>query len=511
MNYKVKKGLLVIIFLSLWGIPLSFLFRDFFTLEGIKSIMDPRTLRILYFTSYQAFISSVLSLLITLVPAYFSSRNEGIISKLLENTLFIPFFFPPVSAVISFSLLYSSNGILAKMGININIMYTLTAIILAHIFYNSPIFVRYITEGLRRIPASYIESASIEGSSKLKTFYRIELPLIMPTISRAFFLVFTYNFTSFAIVLSLGGIRYSTLEVAISTTLRSGLDFPTALSYAILQFLTLLILNIIMSKFEPFEYELEPSYLKKTGILGKLISIIYLIFEYSIVFVGVGASFFNFIDVKFDLSAFLNLFSKELNNIYPVVRSILNSFVVSAIAGIFSVLTAYYLLKNYNKLINISVMATLGISSAFLGMAMLYLNVLFNIPFILLLILGYFLITVPIAYSFLYQPVLSFDEKIIEAAKIDGANNLKILFKIEIPILLSAFLGSFLQIFAIIYGEFTISYTMQIRDYFPLVSVVNYSLSSSRLYQEANALSGLNIIIIFFIFYISNIFLRKKD
>ena len=154
-------------------------------------------------------------------------------------------------------------------------------------------------------------------------------------------------------------------------------------------------------------------------------------------------------------------------------------------------------------------MSTFGISSAFLGMALLYLNILYNIPFFILIILGFFLISVPLAYSFLYQPILSFDKKIIEAAKVDGANKLVIFSKIELPLLFSSFLSSFLQIFAIIYGEFTISYTMQIRDYFPLSSIVNYSLSSSRFYREATALSGLNVIIIFITFYLSSL-IRKR-
>jgi thiamine transport system permease protein len=301
------------------------------------------------------------------------------------------------------------------------------------------------------------------------------------------------------------------LEVAISTTLRSSLDFPKALSYALIQLIILTMLNIFISKFEPISFEFEPLSQKKSGYLSKTISIFYLIFEYSIVLIGIAASFFDFINMKFDISSFLNLFSKELNSVYPVVRSILNSFLVSTVSAFFAVITAYFLLKNYSKLINVSVMATLGISSAFLGMALLYLNILFNIPYVLLLILGYFLITIPIAYSFLFQPVRGFDNKIIEAAKIDGANKLTIFLKVELPLLLSSITSAFLQIFAIIFGEFTISYTMQVRDYFPLVSVVNYSLSSGRLYQEANALSGLNIIIIFFIFYISNKFAKKSE
>ncbi|MGB4457598.1 MAG: ABC transporter permease subunit, partial [Defluviitoga tunisiensis] len=357
------------------------------------------------------------------------------------------------------------------------------------------------------------ESAYVEGAGKVKTFFYIELPLIVPSISRAFFLVFTYSFTSFAIVLNLGGIKYSTLEVAIATTLKGTLNFSKALSYALIQFIVLTLINIFMSKFEPqsFEYN-EPEYSanKKTGKLSLVISIFYLVFEYSLVIIGIASCFFNFITLKFDLSGFINLFSKELNNRFPVIQSIFNSISVSAITGILATIAAYLLLKKYNKIINIAIMSTFGISSAFLGMALLYLNILYNIPFFILIILGFFLISVPLAYSFLYQPILSFDKKIIEAAKVDGANKLVIFSKIELPLLFSSFLSSFLQIFAIIYGEFTISYTMQIRDYFPLSSIVNYSLSSSRFYREATALSGLNVIIIFITFYLSSL-IRKKE
>src|SRR5690606_14386630 len=153
----------------------------------------------------------------------------------------------------------------------------------------------------------------------------------------AFFLVFTYSFTSFAIVLNLGGIKYSTLEVAIATTLKGTLNFSKALSYALIQFIVLTLINIFMSKFEPqsFEYN-EPEYSanKKTGKLSLVISIFYLVFEYSLVIIGIASCFFNFITLKFDLSGFINLFSKELNNRFTVLHSIFNSISVSDISGI---------------------------------------------------------------------------------------------------------------------------------------------------------------------------------
>jgi thiamine transport system permease protein len=137
-------------------------------------------------------------------------------------------------------------------------------------------------------------------------------------------------------------------------------------------------------------------------------------------------------------------------------------------------------------------------------MGLLYINILYGVPFVILLIIGFMMITIPITYSFLFQHVVGFNKSLLEAASIDGANKWQSFWHIEFPLILPSVISVFLQIFAIIYGEFTITYTMQVRDFFPLVSVVNYSLSANRQYLEANALSAFNIVIIIIIFIISN-------
>jgi thiamine transport system permease protein len=92
----------------------------------------------------------------------------------------------------------------------------------------------------------------------------------------------------------------------------------------------------------------------------------------------------------------------------------------------------------------------------------------------------------------------------------DGAGKMRSFISIKLPILLPTFLAVFFQIFAVIYGEFTISYTMQIRDFFPLASVVNYSLSAHRYYLESQAFASLNTIIVFMMFWLSSFILKEK-
>ena len=271
-----------------------------------------------------------------------------------------------------------------------------------------------------------------------------------------------------------------------------------------IQFAILFVLNYVISKIDILSFEGDISHPKKVSKFVTSISIIYLIFEFSIVLVGVFSAFFNFFDMKFDISGFLNLFSKEFNNKYPIVESIFNSLFVALIAATLSIVFTYIILKNYTKFTDRVILPFLGISSAFLAMGLLYINILYGIPFVILLIIGFMMITIPITYSFLFQHVVGFNKSLLEAASIDGANRWQSFWNIELPLILPSMISVFLQIFAIIYGEFTITYTMQVRDFFPLVSVVNYSLSANRQYLEANALSAFNIAIIIIIFVLSN-------
>jgi thiamine transport system permease protein len=506
IGYATGIILIIVAFL-----PLFFLIRDFFKPEDFLLIKDPKFLRVLWFSLYQAFLSSVLAFFVAILPALYCAKNNNPISSLLENAIFIPFFFPPVSMVIAFSTIFSSSGILAGLGFNPNILYTLKAILIAHVFYNSPIFVKYISHSLMTIQPEVFDASRLEGINRFKTLLKIEFPLILPSIFKAFFLVFTYSFMSFAVVLNLGGIRYSTIEVSIANALRGSFDFSQALFYALVQFVILFILNFILSHALKDNYEMAPPQkLKaKTSVFEKIVAWLYCLFEYTIIIIGLSGICFNHHEGTFTLKPLFNLFSRELNRKFKIITSILNSIVVAFIASTVSTLIGYWLTDLKTKLTDYFILPMLGVSSAFIGMSLLYTNILYHVPFPILICFGFIFITVPLAYSFLYQSVKGFEAELTEAAFIDGANRLKAFIYVKFPILLPAILAVFFQIFAIIYGEFTISYTMQIRDFFPLASVVNYSLSAHRYYMESQAFASLNTIIVFTTFFTASLFTKK--
>ena len=491
--------------------PLLLLIRDFFKPDDFLLIKDPKFLRVLWFSLYQAFLSAIFAFCVSIFPALYCAKNSNPISGLLENAIFIPFFFPPVSMVIAFSTIFSSSGILAKMGFDPNILYSLKAILIAHVFYNSPIFVKYISHSLMTIQPEVFDASRLEGINRFKTLLKIEFPLILPSLLKAFFLVFTYSFMSFAVVLNLGGIRYSTIEVSIANALRGSFNFSQALFYALVQFVILFILNFILSIGLKDSYEMAPPQkLKaKSSAFEKIFAYLYCLFEYTIIIIGLSGICFNPHEGTFSLKPLLNLFSREMNRKFKIITSIFNSAIVALIASTAATLIGYWLTELKTKLTDYFILPMLGVSSAFIGMSLLYTNILYNVPFPVLICFGFIFITVPLAYSFLYQSVKGFEVELTEAAFIDGANQFKAFLYVKFPILLPAILAVFFQVFAIIYGEFTISYTMQIRDFFPLASIVNYSLSAHRYYLESQAFASLNTIIVFTTFFAATLFTKK--
>ncbi len=491
-------------YLGIILIPFIFFARDFFHFKDFLKVFNKKTFDILVFTSKQAFISATIALILGIIPGVYLSKSKGIMAKLVDSSIFIPFFFPVMSTVISFTIVFNWS-VFKKM----NILYSLTGIVIANIFYNLPLFVKYIGDGLKNIENSLKEAFILETDSKFKKFIYLYLPLIKDSILKGYFLAFSYCFSSFAIILSIGGIKFTTLEVAIATTLKGTYDFSKAFSYGLIQFLILFLINYFINrKSKNIELNKE-EVIEKSSIFERFYVLLYILFEYGLVLISIIYAFYNYLDSKFTLIYFKRLFEKSFNNRFPVLIAIRNSTLIAFVTAFITLVIIYIFLKNKHKFTSTIILSSLGISSAFLGIALIYMNILFDLNYLLLLIIGYLIITVPIAYSFMYYHINSFNKSLLEASYIDGCNSFKTFIHIEFPILRGVFLSTFLQVFAVIFAEFTISYTMQISDYLPTISIVNYSMANSKYILESSALSGLNTIIIIIIFFISNRLYKK--
>ncbi|MGB0518601.1 MAG: ABC transporter permease subunit [Candidatus Puniceispirillaceae bacterium] len=115
-------------------------------------------------------------------------------------------------------------------------VYGLGAVLLAHVFFNAPLMLRVLSGTLGGIPQAQWRLAAQWGLSDLERFAKIEWPTLKRVIPGLLALVFLLCFTSFSLVLMLGGgPAVTTLEVSIYTALRFDFDLPMAGKLALLQ------------------------------------------------------------------------------------------------------------------------------------------------------------------------------------------------------------------------------------------------------------------------------------
>jgi len=119
-----------------------------------------------------------------------------------------------------------------------------------HAYLNGSFAVRSLLNRLESIPAEKLKLSRSLGLSPWQRFKLVEWPALRSTIPGLSATIFLLCFTSFAIVLTLGGSpRYNTLEVAIYEAVKLDFDIPHALDLALLQLMVCAALVFFASGF----------------------------------------------------------------------------------------------------------------------------------------------------------------------------------------------------------------------------------------------------------------------
>ena len=186
-----KRNVLIILIVF----PLLFFIVNNFSISKIT--IDKYDFSVLAFTIKQALFSTLLAFLLGILPAIYISKNRNLLSKLLDSTFIIPFYFPSSAAALVFSIM----ALYIYEKTRIDLFGGVTIIIIAHAFYNSPIIVKYVSGALKKIPQEIYELLKLEDISPFRKYLEL-LKSIKTDIIRALFLVFIFSFTSLSIIIA---------------------------------------------------------------------------------------------------------------------------------------------------------------------------------------------------------------------------------------------------------------------------------------------------------------------
>ena len=208
----------------------------------VNFLKNNYTQRIIFFSFYQAFLSALISCLLAIPFALSLNRRKDLmIVKIIISLCGFAFVIPSILIVFSVIKIFGYNGFLNTYFdfyniANIDSIYGLKGILIAHILLNTPFATRLFFQNLNNIPSKYYEISQSLNISVIGNILKLETPVIKQNLFAVFSIIFSLCFLSFAIVMALGGNpRNSTLEVAIYQYALFDLNFNKAIILSFIQ------------------------------------------------------------------------------------------------------------------------------------------------------------------------------------------------------------------------------------------------------------------------------------
>ncbi len=200
--------------------------------------------RLVGFTVLQAAASAVLSLAVGLPAAWAVARVDLPGRRVVRALLVVPFVLPTLVVGAALQATFERFGVDGTEGFHLE--RTVTAILLAHMVLNVAVVVRVVGAHWALLDPRAEEAARVLGASRLRVLREVTLPRLAPAIWSAAGIVFLFCFTSFGVILTVGGPGRPTLETEIWRYATQRTDLATATALALLQMVVVVALVAVV-------------------------------------------------------------------------------------------------------------------------------------------------------------------------------------------------------------------------------------------------------------------------
>jgi thiamine transport system permease protein len=431
-------------------------------------VTSPSLRGVLWFTLWQAVASTLLTILAAMPIAYVFARYQFPGKRLLSALLTVPFVMPTVVVATAFLALLGSSS---PFGVNLN--RTIWIILAAHIFYNVAVVVRTVSGVWSHLDPRMEEAARSLGATRWQAFRTVTLPLLRPALAAAAAIVFLFTFTSFGVILILGGLSYATLEVEIYRQTVVFLDLPVAATLAILQLVGVSIILWLYARYQrhrQVELSLMPAasvarrpstprqwlaVAATVGYIGGVAVIPLGVLIARSLDSGTGG-LFTFYRALTDSGSGSTAFVSPLEAIGNSLWIAGLSTVIALTVGMSAAAVVAYRSGRAARSFDLLLMLPLGTSAVTIGFGML---IAFDWPIdlranVLLIPLAHALVAIPFVVRLSVPVMRSVRPQLREAAALLGASPARVWREIDLPIAARALAVSAGFSFAISLGEF---------------------------------------------------------
>ena len=224
------------LYLAFIGLPIvALLIRAFQQESFLDTLTSDMALTALRLSIVTSTITMLLLLAIGTPFAYMLARSTSPFSRIVDTMVELPIVLPPVVAGVAMLMAFGRQGIIGPPleSIGITLPFTTIAVVFAQLFVASPFYIRAARLGFQSVAKDYEDVSQTLGVSPWWTFWRLTLPLAMPSLATGIALAWARALAEFGATLMFAGNltgKTQTMPLAIMTAMETSLDEALALS-----------------------------------------------------------------------------------------------------------------------------------------------------------------------------------------------------------------------------------------------------------------------------------------
>lgn len=459
---------------------------------GVLDVLGrERVRRVLWFTVFSATAGTVVTLALGVPAAYVLYRLRIPGRRVLQVALLVPFVLPTVVVGIAFRQLLAPNGLLGGLGLD----GSRTAIVAALAFFNLAVVVRSVGAAWETLDPRPAEAAAALGASPLQVLRTVTLPALRGPIVSAASVVFLFCATAYGVVLTLGGLEWSTVETEIYYLTAQQLDLPAAAAMSVLQLAVVTLLLYAAHRARPRTSTVDRRLVapRRPGLLD-VPALVVTVAALALVVVPLGSLVAGSLrdDGRWSLANYRLLSTTGTDGalVVPVTDALRNSLATAVDAtwmallmgGLVAVIVTR---RSHSRLegrlrgvLDGFFMLPLGVSAVTLGFGFL---ITLDEPPVdfrdstLLVPIAQALVALPLVVRMLVPVLASIDDRQRQAAASLGAGPLRVLGTVDVAVVWKPLLAAAGFAFAVSLGEFGAT-SFLARDDAPTMPVVIFRL-----------------------------------
>ncbi len=514
MNRKAIIVLIIIAFLIYYpvicGLKDAFIDDNGrFTLKYILDIISrPNIINAIKFSFEQALLSSLLATVIG------SIASLGLLvlgfrgAKTLRSLSIVPFMAPPMVVVVGFTSLFGEKGWITSIIPQLRFLGEgFWGIIAAHVFYNIPLSLNFTYSSLVSIPREIIDSINLYSSGKIKfVFRKIIIPYILPALLSSFTLTFIYCFTSFAIPLSIGGVKYSTLEVYIYYYYKLMMMPHKAAAIAFIQYLILLLVVFLFTFFHGRTYAPPIGYThyklsvpKSFRVLLYLFTILVFLYLYVPLFSIIYTALYNPYTGEIGLHGFYRILSLRYDPGLGTELAVVyfNTLYYALMTAFLSIVLCSIIVYFGSGVIDAVYVSLLAISPLTLSLGLLR-AYSYYLPPPILIILAHTYAAIPLVTRVLRIGFERIGRVYVDAARVLGEKGFTLYTRVIYPLMKPSYLVALSLALVVSLGEFGATFFLSTNKTITL-AVAIYVYRGVRDWQASGAAATLLLLLTSFI------------